>query len=143
MNAAEGTSAEQELPQFAVLIYAEDSAHDPGQEGEAVAVCDAHAEDLARSGGMTHAWALTPREQARSLRSSGTIVGPFKPEGPVVAGFYILRAPDLEAALAMARTNPAIAAGGGLEVEVGDCRNGRDCRRGGADDGGCRLCEDC
>jgi hypothetical protein len=34
----------------------------------------------------------------------------------VVAGFYVIEAPDLDAALAIAGTNNAIADGGGVEV---------------------------
>ena len=34
----------------------------------------------------------------------------------VVAGFCVIEAPDLDAALAIARLNPVLAAGGGLEI---------------------------
>jgi len=33
-----------------------------------------------------------------------------------VAGFYILEAPDLDAALAIAGSNPVVRSGGGVEV---------------------------
>ena len=43
------------------------------------------------------------------------------PAGPsdakeVVAGFYVIEAPDLDAALAIAKTNPVVREGGGVEV---------------------------
>jgi hypothetical protein len=38
------------------------------------------------------------------------------PGGPIVAGFYIIEASDLDSALAIARTNPVLTEGGGVEV---------------------------
>ena len=34
----------------------------------------------------------------------------------IVAGFYVIEAPDLDAVLAIARLNPAVRDGGGVEV---------------------------
>lgn len=34
----------------------------------------------------------------------------------VVAGFYVIEKPDLDAALAIAKTNPVVRDGGGVEV---------------------------
>lgn len=107
------------MPLFAVLIYATDSAHSPGataQTSEDIAACDAHAGALSSSAVMTAAWALTPRDLAKSIRATGTTDGPFIDADHVVAGFYILQAPNLDAALALARTNPVVDQGGGLEV---------------------------
>jgi hypothetical protein len=42
--------------------------------------------------------------------------GPYVDSSHVVAGVYILEAPDLDAALAMAATNPVLEQGGGVEV---------------------------
>ena len=107
------------MSQYAVLIYSDDSAHARVPQrrrlGE-VAACDEHADVLTSSAVMTAAWALTPRDMARSIRASGTTDGPFINAEHVVAGFYILEAPDLDAALAMARTNPVISQRGGVEV---------------------------
>lgn len=104
------------MAQFAALICATDSAHDPGQEGPAKDECDDHADALAAQGTMTAAWALTPRAAARSIRATDVTDGPFLESQEVVAGFYILEAPNLDVALAVARQNPVIAAGGGVEV---------------------------
>ncbi len=65
---------------------------------------------------MVLAYALTPRGMASSVRASGVTDGPFVDAPEIVAGFYILEAPDLDAALAIAATNPAIREGGGVEV---------------------------
>jgi hypothetical protein len=53
---------------------------------------------------------------ARSIRATGITDGPFINAEQVVAGFYILEAPDLDAALALARTNPVVSERGGVEV---------------------------
>ena len=104
------------MAQFAVLIYADDSTHAPEATAEDTAVSDAHAVELAGSGSMVLAYALTPRYLATSVRADGVTDGPFVDAKEVVAGFYILEAPDLDAALAIAGTNPVIGAGGGVEV---------------------------
>jgi hypothetical protein len=120
------------MPQYAVLIYTDDSAHrtapeQPGQPGQpeqpdksdkagGEREHDEHADALAASGSMLAAYALTPRDLATSIRADGMTDGPFIESKEIVAGFYVLDAPDLDAALALAATNPAIAAGGGVEV---------------------------
>lgn len=53
---------------------------------------------------------------AKSVRAGAVTEGPFVETPQVVAGVYILDAPDLEAALATAATNPVLSQGGGLEV---------------------------
>lgn len=65
---------------------------------------------------MTAAWALAPKEAATSIRAAGITDGPFLESTEVVAGFYLLEAPDLDVALATAAQNPVISAGGGVEV---------------------------
>jgi hypothetical protein len=104
------------VAQFAVLIYASDSLHAPDATKEDLSAPDAHADELRAAGSMRVAYAFTPREMARSIRSSGVSVGPYIDSDHVVAGFYVIEAPDLDAALAIAGTNNAIADGGGVEV---------------------------
>ena len=104
------------MAQYAVLIYANDSAHAPDATAADTASCDEHADELAAANAMRFAFALTPRELATSLRADSVTDGPFIDSKEIVAGFYILEAPDLDAALAIAGTNPVIRAGGGVEV---------------------------
>jgi hypothetical protein len=104
------------MSEYAVLIYADDSAHDAGIESDERRQADQHAGELAAAGTMVFAYALAPRESAVSIRSRGVTDGPFMGDGPVVVGFYVIEAPDLDAALVIAGTNPAIGAGGGVEV---------------------------
>jgi hypothetical protein len=104
------------MAQYAVLIYAADSAHAPDATKAETETCDDHADELAAAGSMLVAYALTPRELATSLRADSVTDGPFVDSKEIVAGFYVIEAPDLDAALAIAGTNPAIREGGGVEV---------------------------
>ena len=104
------------MAQYAVLIYANDSAHAPEATPADTASCDQHADELIGSGSMLLAYALTPRDMATSIRGDGITDGPFIDAKEIVAGFYIIEAPDLNAALTIAGTNPTIREGGGVEV---------------------------
>jgi hypothetical protein len=104
------------MAQYAVLIYAQDSAHAPDATPQDTEPCDRHSGELAESGSMLMAYALTPRDMATSIRGDIITDGPFVDSKEVVAGFYVIEAPDLDAALAIARRNPAVRDGGGVEV---------------------------
>lgn len=106
------------MPQFAVLIYTDDSAHAVDATDEDLAEPNGHGDELAASGSMTAAWAFTPRSLAKSIRADGVSAGPFVDAATVVAGVYILEADDEQAALAVAATNPAIRGIGGVEVRL-------------------------
>ncbi len=104
------------MAQYAVLIYAHDSAHAPEATPEDLETCDRHSEELTASGAMLAAYALTPRDMATSIREDMITDGPFIDSKEVVAGFYVIEAADLDAALAIAQTNPVVREGGGVEV---------------------------
>ena len=104
------------MAQYAVLIYARDSAHAPEATPEDIESCDRHSDDLTASGAMVAAYALTPRDMVTSVREDMITDGPFIDSKEVVAGFYVIEAPDLDAALAIAKTNPEVRNGGGVEV---------------------------
>jgi len=104
------------MAQYAVLIYANDSAHAPDATEADTEPCNRHADELVEAKSMLVAYALTPRDMATSLRADSITDGPFIDSKEIVAGFYIIEAPDLDAALAIAGTNPVIREGGGVEV---------------------------
>ncbi|MFB9238758.1 YciI family protein [Plantactinospora siamensis] len=105
---------EDDMPQYAVLIY---PAADDAQAGpEVLQAHDRHAAELERSGGLVAAFALEPDATATSIRADAVTDGPFVDAKEVVAGFYVIEAPDLDAALRIAGANPAVAQGGGVEV---------------------------
>lgn len=104
------------MPQYAVLIYSEDSAHAPDATPEDIAECDDHAGELMAADAMLTAYAFNPRAYARSVRASGVTEGPFVDAKDVVAGVYVVEADDLDQAVRIARTNPVVRSGGGVEV---------------------------
>ena len=106
------------MDQYAVLIYAKDSAHALDATPEDLAECDDHAGELLAADAMLAAWALTPRELARSVRADGVTEGPFVGDREIVAGLYLLEAADLDEAVRIARTNPVVRSGGGVEVRL-------------------------
>lgn len=106
------------MSQFAVLIYADDSAHAMDASEEDLAEPNAHGDELAASGAMMAAYAFTPRAFARSIRTDGVSDGPFLDAAQVVAGVYVIEAVDWDAALAIAATNPAIRGAAGVEVRL-------------------------
>jgi hypothetical protein len=104
------------MAQYAILIYATDSAHAPDATPDDLETCDAHADEVQQDDAMVAAFALTPREMATSIRADVVSDGPFVEAKEIVAGFYVIEAPDLDAALEIAGRNPAITEGGGVEV---------------------------
>ncbi|WP_434994718.1 YciI family protein [Arthrobacter sp. Ld5] len=105
------------MPDFAILIYADESLHALEAAEADLEENDRHAQDLQDSGAMSLAYALTPRASAVSVRRGGTTAGPFVRADQFVAGFYVIDAPDLDAAIAVARLNPAVRTStGGVEV---------------------------
>lgn len=106
------------MPLYAVLIYSDDSAHALDASGEDLAEPDGHGEVLAASGSLVAAYAFTPRDLARTIRSTGVTRGTFTDTAQVVAGVYVIEADDLDAAVAIASTNPVIRGEGGVEVRL-------------------------
>jgi hypothetical protein len=88
------------MAQYGMLIYARDSSHAPDAEPADTESSDRHSAELARSGSMVMAYALTPRDMATSVRVDAITDGPFVDSKEIVAGFYVIEAPDLDAALA-------------------------------------------
>jgi hypothetical protein len=104
------------VAQYAILIYANDSAHAPDATPEELEPHQRHAEEVAKRGAMVAAFPLQPVATATSIRGDVVTDGPFLDAKEVVAGFYVIEAPDLDAALEIARLNPATQQGGGVEV---------------------------
>jgi hypothetical protein len=104
------------MAQYAVLIIGTDSAHAPDATEEDLAVHTRHHNELVESGMLVTAWALTPKDMATSVQEDLVTDGPFIDSKEVVAGFYVLEATDLDAALAIVKRNPALPMGARLEV---------------------------
>jgi hypothetical protein len=104
------------MAQYAVLIYAGDSAHGEATRPEDRQVHDRYADELRDAGSMAVAFALEPIATATSIRGDVVTDGPFVDAKEVIAGFYVIDAPDLDVALRIAGRNPALQQGGGVEV---------------------------
>lgn len=89
------------MAQCAVLICAADFAHAPGATVADTEACDEHAEELVGQDAVLVAYGLTPRHLATWVRADEIPNGPIVDAREIVAGFYIVEAPDLDAALAM------------------------------------------
>jgi hypothetical protein len=101
---------------YAVIMYAPESATPREPTAEEQVPYDRHAEELAARGVMTSAFALAPARTAMSIRGSLVTDGPFAETKEVIAGLYVIDVADLAAALDVARRNPILKDGGGLEV---------------------------
>ncbi|MGC2486264.1 MAG: YciI family protein [Acidimicrobiales bacterium] len=113
------------MPQYAILLYApigdedESSLDDhEAQErrAEGMREHDRHSQDLQDEGVMLAAFGLESHEAATSIRAEGITDGPFIESKEVVLGLCMIEASDLDAALAIARRNPILHQGGGIEV---------------------------
>ena len=105
------------MAQYAILIYAQNTTEETELSAGERAAHDRQAEELIASGAMVAAFALEPAgTTATSIRGDVVTDGPFVDAKEVVAGFCVIEAPDLDAALAIAKANPATQQGGGVEV---------------------------
>jgi hypothetical protein len=110
--------------EFAIFLYgpadaavADPTAGPSPARGSNGAKHQRHSDDLVRSGAMVVVYELEPASTAKSLRGDYAATdGPFIETKEVVVGFYVIEAPDLEAALEIARQNPILGDGGGVEV---------------------------
>ena len=101
------------MPQYAILIYSDPTAeHDDAELAEH----QKHSDDLIEAGALAAAYALSEPAAATSIRGSGETDGPYTETKEFIAGIGIVDADDREAALALARQNPATRHGAGVEV---------------------------
>lgn len=105
------------MAQYAILLFAKAPADSAGLTPEERAAHARHGEDVTALGGqMLAAFELQPSTMATAIRGDVVTDGPFLDAKEVVAGFYVIEAPDLDTALEIARRNPATRQGGGVEV---------------------------
>jgi hypothetical protein len=105
---------EDTMPQFAIIIYSDPTAeHDAAELAEH----DRHSSDLMESGALDAAYALAAPD-AKAVRGDHITDGPFVESKEIIAGIGIIEAADLDAALAIARQNPAGRHGAGVEVRA-------------------------
>jgi hypothetical protein len=104
------------MAQYGILIFSPAPA-DPmdltPEHEQALEQYPAKVEEL--GGQILTGFALSPSTTATAIRGDVVTDGPFTESKEVVAGFFVLEAPDLDVALKIAKLNPATREGG---VEV-------------------------
>ncbi|WP_129663721.1 YciI family protein [Phytoactinopolyspora endophytica] len=104
------------MAQYAILIYDKIPTDDAEPRPEDRAAHDRHAKEIEKRNAMVAAFALEPSTTATSIRGDMVTDGPFIDAKEVIAGFCVIEAADLDSALEIARGNPALQHGGGVEV---------------------------
>jgi hypothetical protein len=104
--------------QYLILIYDESTANpspeppDPAVWGEVMQAYNAYTEMLKESGAFIAGEALQPVTTATTLRQKDgqtiTTDGPFAETKEGLGGFYLIQAPDLDAALKLGAQCPGI-----------------------------------
>jgi hypothetical protein len=104
--------------QYLILIYDEDTANpspeppDPAVMGEVLGQYNAYTEMLKSTGAFIAGEALQPVTTATTIRQKDrqtiTTDGPFAETKEGLGGFYLVQAPDLDAALALAAECPGV-----------------------------------
>jgi hypothetical protein len=105
------------MAQFAVLIYMPAPADPNELTPELLAELEEFPALVAKLGGqILTGYALQPSTRGRSVRNELITDGPFAEAKEVVAGFFIMEAPDLDTAVRIAEQDPSVRVGGGVEV---------------------------
>jgi hypothetical protein len=101
------------MAQYLILIYEDESGF--AGEGVGEEVHAAHTAFFSKHGNsIAGGNALEPAATATTIRDSIVTDGPFAETKEVLGGYYLIEAPDLDAALAIAKDVPARF--GGVEV---------------------------
>ena len=102
---------------YAVMLFANapaDVAETSQEELDAHGANGAEVEALGAT--FVSAYALQASTTATAIRGDTVTDGPFIDAKEVVAGFFVIDAPDFDTALAAAKSNPATRYGGGVEL---------------------------
>lgn len=106
------------MARYTVFMYHPEGERttDEAQLAAQLAEHDAYAKELLAEGVMPFASPLEEHTATTSIRADGIVDGPYLEATESVVGFYVLDVPDLDAAIAVARRNPILHQGGGVEV---------------------------
>jgi hypothetical protein len=100
--------------EFALLIYGDEKAWQaasPEERRQTFAEHERFSAMLAEKGAIRGGAELEPTERARTIRRRGDELGvtdgPFAETAEQFAGFYLVEAPDIDAAVELAKALPA------------------------------------
>jgi hypothetical protein len=105
------------MAQYGILVYSPAPA-DPMELPEAYAkALETYPDQVVELGAQpVTGFAFEPSTTANSVRGDVLTEGTFHATKEVVAGFFVVEAPNLDVALKVAKLNPATQHGGGVEV---------------------------
>ncbi len=104
------------MAQYGILVYSPAPADPMSITPDYLELLDRYPAQVEELGGkIVTGFALSPSTTATAIRRDTVTDGPFIEAKEVVAGFFVLEAPDLDVALRIAKLNPATLDGG---VEV-------------------------
>jgi len=113
-----GLTEGDEMTQYMILIYEDEASYEsatPEVLGEVMQAHDVFTAQVEQHGAkIVGGEALQPTGTATSVRGSEVTDGPFVETKEVLGGYYLVEAPDLDTALAVAKLCPARF--GGVEV---------------------------
>ena len=102
---------------YAVMLFSPAPADPADASPEELEAHGKHGELTEKLGAtFVSAYALQPSTTATAVRGDTVTDGPFIDAKEVVAGFFVIDAPDFDTALAVAKANPATQYGGGVEI---------------------------
>lgn len=103
------------MSKYLVLIYEDEASYAALDPAELAAVSDAHRAFMAdNKDAILGGEALQPTSTATSIRKGVVTDGAFAETKEALGGYYLIEAPDLDAALAIGKQVPARF--GGVEV---------------------------
>jgi hypothetical protein len=113
----DGTPIEEDImAQYGILVYSPAPADPMSITPDYLELLNRYPAQVEELGGkILTGFALAPSTTATAIRRDTVTDGPFVEAKEVVAGFFVLEAPDLDVALRIAKLNPATRDGG---VEV-------------------------
>ncbi len=104
--------------QYLLLIYVNEAAAETASEadmGKMLAAYGAYSEAMAKAGAMVGGNRLRPSSAGTTVRSAGgktqVLDGPYAETKEQLGGYFVIEAPDLDAALSWAERCPGAATG--------------------------------
>jgi hypothetical protein len=105
------------MPQYGILVYGPAPADPMDLPAAYAKALETYPDQIAELGATpVTGFAFQSSTVSTSVRGDEVSDGTFHSADEVVAGFFVIEAPNLDVALKVAKLNPATQNGGGVEV---------------------------
>ncbi|SEG78135.1 Uncharacterized conserved protein [Thermomonospora echinospora] len=105
------------MAQYGIFVYQPAPADPMNLPAEYEKALETYPAQVAETGAEpVTGFAFQPSTTATSVRGDEISDGTFHPAKEVLAGFFVIEAPDLDVAVKVAKLNPATRHGGGVEI---------------------------